>query len=363
MSSPTASWMPRPRAVVGGKRHQEGRVRPDHSHAGLRLLDGPARPAQLLALLGCVDRYHPRPRRRQIPRPVDGARSDRDQRARDGPRRFGEHTVPDVFAVDKAIEEYHLMYATRPPGEHHPAARKQKTSPLYARLDAKGAQWEEVYGWERPQYFGEPGVRTFKRSNAFPIVAAGSTGEHARRHRRSHGVRQIRSHGRRCCNAARPGQRQQDPGYGRWPAPRAHAHRTRRYRVRDDDHRLGEGRYYLNSAIMATTHDEDWLNHHILDGEDVTVHQRHRSAASWPSPALAAVMCSRRTDADLHAPAFRWLTARGDHRRRCGSRRCASYVGELGWEFTWPSRTCPPSTARWWPPVSRTDWCTSARTP
>ena len=71
------------------------------------------------------------------------------------PRRFGEHTGPrSVFAVDKAIEEYHLMYATRPPGEHHPAARKQKTSPLYARLDAKGAQWEEVYGWERPQYFG-----------------------------------------------------------------------------------------------------------------------------------------------------------------------------------------------------------------
>ncbi|MCP3989763.1 MAG: FAD-dependent oxidoreductase, partial [Actinomycetia bacterium] len=65
------------------------------------------------------------------------------------PRRFGDHTGPkSVFAIEKAIEEYHEMYQVRPPGQNLPAARKQKVNPIYDRLDALGAQWQEVYGWE-----------------------------------------------------------------------------------------------------------------------------------------------------------------------------------------------------------------------
>ena len=51
------------------------------------------------------------------------------------------------------------------------AARCQKVNPIYGRLDALGAQWQEVYGWERPQYFGEPERHSFRRSNAFDFVA------------------------------------------------------------------------------------------------------------------------------------------------------------------------------------------------
>ena len=71
------------------------------------------------------------------------------------PRRFGDHTGPkSQFALDKAIDEYHEMYQVRLPGEQaSPPAGPVKTTPLWGRFDAMVAQWQEIYGWERPQYF------------------------------------------------------------------------------------------------------------------------------------------------------------------------------------------------------------------
>ena len=253
------------------------------------------------------------------------------------PRRFGEHTGPrSVFAVDKAIEEYHLMYATRPPGEHHPAARKQKTSPLYARLDAKGAQWEEVYGWERPQYFGEPEVHTFKRSNAFPIVAAEVTGTRERV-----GIADLTAFAKFEVTGADAATLLDRVSANKIPAADGGMRLVHMLTELGGIEcemtitRLGKDRYYLNSAIMATTHDEDWLNHHILDGEDVTVTNvtDQRGIVALTGPRSRDVL-ETLTDADLHAPAFRWLTAR--EITVAGVDLTAlrvSYVGELGWEL------------------------------
>ena len=99
--------------------------------------------------------------------------------------------------------------------------------------------------------------------------------------------------------------------------------------------RLGEGRYYLNSAIMGTTHDEDWLNGHIAEGEDVTVTNvtDQLGILAITGPRSRDVL-ETLTDADLHAPAFRWLTAQ--EITVAGVELTAlrvSYVGELGWEL------------------------------
>ncbi len=81
------------------------------------------------------------------------------------------HRPKGAFAYEKAIEEYHEMYQARLPGEIPPGGpQSQKTTPIYDTLDALGAQWQEVYGWERPQYFGEPEQHSFLRSNAFDVV-------------------------------------------------------------------------------------------------------------------------------------------------------------------------------------------------
>ncbi|MDG2262935.1 MAG: aminomethyltransferase family protein, partial [Actinomycetota bacterium] len=102
--------------------------------------------------------------------------------------------------------------------------------------------------------------------------------------------------------------------------------------------RFAPDRFYLNSAIMGTTHDEDWLNDHIVSGEDVTV------TDVTDSTGLLGVTGPRSrdllrtlTDADLSNGSFRWLTGQEIEIAgiRCKALR-VSYVGELGWELHMP---------------------------
>ena len=88
------------------------------------------------------------------------------------PRRFGPY-APGDFTHAKAIDEYHEMYQVRMPGEYREAGRPVKRTPLYDTLTAKGAQFQEIYGWERARYFspgGEPEEYSFRRSSAFGPV-------------------------------------------------------------------------------------------------------------------------------------------------------------------------------------------------
>ena len=253
-------------------------------------------------------------------------------------RGAGEHTGPrSVFAVDKAIEEY---LSCTPAAKVGTIDAATKTSPLYARLDAKGAQWEEVYGWERPQYFDDPGVhlRGATRSRSSPQ----------------------RSTERANASASPISRRSPIQVTGADAATLLDRVSANKIRLRTvacastrmltelggiecemTIARLGEGRYYLNSAIMATTHDEDWLNHHILDGEDVTIANVTDQRGIVAITGLAAVMCSRRLPTRICAPAFRWRRPErspspvGSH-KRCASPTSANSAGN----FTWPSRTC-----------------------
>lgn len=256
------------------------------------------------------------------------------------PRRFGTHTGPQSeFAVEKAIEEYHLMYATRPPGEYHPAARKQKTNPLYDRLDVLGAQWQEVYGWERPQYFGEPEQHTFLRSNAFDIVAAEVAGTRERV-----GIADLTAFAKFEVSGADAAALLDRVSANKIPAKDGG---MRLVHMLTDlggiecemtITRFAEDRFYLNSAIMGTTHDEDWLNDHILDGEDVTVTDvtDANGILAVTGPRSRDVLAAL-TDADLHAPAFRWLTAQEITVAGVPTKALrVSYVGELGWELHMP---------------------------
>ncbi|MEM9202528.1 MAG: FAD-dependent oxidoreductase [Actinomycetota bacterium] len=253
------------------------------------------------------------------------------------PRRFGDHAgASKQFAVDKAIEEYHLMYATRPPGEHHPAARKQKVNPLYDALDAKGAQWEEVFGWERPQYYGETETHSFHHSNAFDIV-----GDEVRGTRERVGIADLTAFAKFEVTGADAEKLLDRVSANKVPGKDGGMRLVHMLTSLGGIEcemtitRLGEGRYYLNSAIMGTTHDEDWLNHHIEPGEDVTVTNLTdtHGILAVTGPRSRDVL-ETLTDADLHAPAFRWLTAQEITVAGVDLKALrVSYVGELGWEL------------------------------
>ena len=68
------------------------------------------------------------------------------------PRRFTEYANVEYTAL-KSIEDYQNEFRFHMPHEHRPAGRFAKTTALYDRLTALGAEWGVVNGWERATYF------------------------------------------------------------------------------------------------------------------------------------------------------------------------------------------------------------------
>jgi hypothetical protein len=91
------------------------------------------------------------------------------------PRRFGPYATKD-WQVIKAKEDYCLRHEIPFPHFNRLAGRPVKPSPLYERLKAKGAVFEEVYGHERPRWFARDGIEQrdhygFRRTPVHEMVA------------------------------------------------------------------------------------------------------------------------------------------------------------------------------------------------
>ena len=256
------------------------------------------------------------------------------------PRRFGDYCGPTGrYAIEKAIDEFHEMYATRLPGEQRFAGRPQKTDPVYDRLDARQAQWMEIFGWERPQYYGEPEDHTFRRSNAFDIVGA-----ECRATRERAGIADLTAFSKFEVTGADAGALLDRLTANRMPAADGGMRLTHLLtelggiETEMTITRLAPDRFYLNSAVAGEFHDRDWLAHHVADGEDVTVVDRtdDMGILAVAGPQSRRIL-AQLTDAELESPGFRWLTGRQIDVAgvRCLALR-VSYVGELGWELHHP---------------------------
>ncbi|MEL6478164.1 MAG: FAD-dependent oxidoreductase [Pseudomonadota bacterium] len=83
------------------------------------------------------------------------------------PRRYGRW-VNREYAARKNEECYSHVYILHHPDEERGACRPLRTAPCYDRVKAKGAQFGQVNGWERPNYYGPEGFddhasRSFRR--------------------------------------------------------------------------------------------------------------------------------------------------------------------------------------------------------
>nr|WP_285673577.1 hypothetical protein [Limibaculum sp. NKW23] len=56
------------------------------------------------------------------------------------------------YTALKAVEDYRHQFRWHMPHEHRPAGRPAKTPPLYPLLQAKGAAFGVVNGWERTSF-------------------------------------------------------------------------------------------------------------------------------------------------------------------------------------------------------------------
>ena len=92
------------------------------------------------------------------------------------PRRYGRWVNREYAAV-KNEEAYEHVYILHHPDEERPAARPLKTAPCYDRMKAAGAQFGQVNGWERPNYFAPQGfddhaARSFRRGGWWGFAEA-----------------------------------------------------------------------------------------------------------------------------------------------------------------------------------------------
>jgi dimethylglycine dehydrogenase len=90
--------------------------------------------------------------------------------------RFGVFATPTYTNI-KVQENYRRRFRLLYPNEEMPAARPFRRTPVYDRLEAKGAVFGANFGLENALWFAPPGVEpveepTYRRSNAFPHVRA-----------------------------------------------------------------------------------------------------------------------------------------------------------------------------------------------
>ncbi len=257
------------------------------------------------------------------------------------PRRFGSF-ADKVYTRAKAHQGYTHMYLLRLPGEERPAGRPARTSPLYKKLQAKGAVYTEAIGWERPRWFSLDGRKeewSFRRSNVFEVVA-----DECRAVRERVGVLDLSSFTKHDVTgpdaeaflnrvlANRVSRR--EGGIVLAHGLTSTGHIDSEYTVT----RLDDEGFYLLSAAAAERRNTDQLNLNKEDDEQVTIKNITEELGTL---VLAGPRCrellNKISSADLSNEHFPWLTGKKVEVAGVTMRALRiNYVGELGWELHMP---------------------------
>jgi len=87
-------------------------------------------------------------------------------------RRVMPHQGNETYLRGRVCEALSRSYSMHWPYQQYESSRDQRCSPVHAALKARGACFGEVAGWERPNWFAQPGEEpryrySYKRSNWF----------------------------------------------------------------------------------------------------------------------------------------------------------------------------------------------------
>ncbi|KIC23582.1 MULTISPECIES: FAD-dependent oxidoreductase [unclassified Leisingera] len=257
------------------------------------------------------------------------------------PRRFGSYADKD-WQVIKAKEDYCLRHEVPFPHFNRLAGRPVKPSPLHETLKAKGAVFEEVYGFERPRWFAK-GIEqrdyySFRRTPADGMVAA-----EVKAVRERVGIMDVTAFTKVLIEGPEAYALLDRLTANRMPQKTGSITLThmlnRRGRIELETTivRMAEDRFYLVCAAFFEQRLLDHLAAH-RDGADVTITALSDSwgALSLNGPNSRDVLGAC-TDTPLDNTSFRWLSAQ--QITVAGHTVWAfrmSYAGELGWELHMP---------------------------
>jgi len=271
------------------------------------------------------------------------------------PRRYGDWMTTE-YAARKNEECYEHVYILHHPDEEREACRPLRTAPAYDRQKAAGAQFGQVNGWERANYYGpqdapesfDHDARSFRRGGWWQYAKA-----EAEAVREGAGLfdatpftkHLVRGPGATAfldhftCNRL--------PKVGRinltYALTSAGTTRTEYTIVR-----LAENEYYLVSAGAWTAYDGDFLRKAAEDfiaagGGWIDIHDvtNQWGVFAIAGPKSRDVLRGIVRDADpataLGNKRFPWLSMRQIELGMCPVRAIrVAYTGELGWELHHP---------------------------
>ena len=254
------------------------------------------------------------------------------------PRRYtGFVTRPYVTA--KAIELYQNEYAIGFPVEERPAGRPVKTSPVYARLAARGAAFGARNGWERATWFPRSaaeakGSLTFRRPHWFAAVAEECAAVASRV-----GIADLPGFSRFELRGGAAAEWLDGLIAGRVPKPGRLSLAyilTERGGVLSEMTvtRLAPDRFWLIGASTAEWHDRDRLLASPLPAGTVLEPVTERYTTLVLAGPRSREVLAKLSEADLSSSAFPWLSCREIMLGAIPATALrVNYVGELGFEL------------------------------
>jgi dimethylglycine dehydrogenase len=270
------------------------------------------------------------------------------------PKRYGSWMTTE-YASRKNEECYDHVFILHHPDEEREAARPLRTSPAYDRQKARGAQFGQVNGWERPIYYGplnapadfDHHTRSFRRGGWWQYAV-----EEAKAVRQGVGIVDATAFTKHIVKG--PGASafldwftcNKLPKVGRINLTYAlndHGTTQSEYTIV----RMSENEYYLVSAGAWTDYDGDFLKEAVEDKEaEFGRIEVQNVTTQWGVFALAgprsrdllkAVIRDADPDTALSNKRFPWLSARRIELGMCPVEAIrVAYTGELGWELHHP---------------------------
>ena len=270
------------------------------------------------------------------------------------PKRYGTWMTTE-YAARKNEECYDHVYVLHHPDEERPACRPLKTAPSYDRMKARGAQFGQVNGWERPNYFGpldasdnfDHDARSFRRGGWWKYAV-----EEAKAIRNGVGMIDATAFTKHLLTG--PGATafldwfttNKLPKVGRinltYALTGAGTTRTEYTIVRN-----AQNSYTLISAGAWQAYDADYLRKAIEDKEaefgrlNLTDITSQYGVFALAGPKSRDVLAGLIRDADptsaLSNKRFPWLSAHQIELKMCPVNAIrVAYTGELGWELHHP---------------------------
>jgi len=246
------------------------------------------------------------------------------------------------YAIIKSTDQYRRMYVTPLPNESIEVGRPIKKTPIYSKLKNSGAMYLDSFGWEKPTWFAESGMKeeySFKRSNAFTYVQ-----KECENVQNNVGVLDLSTFAKYEISGKDSEKFLERLCANRIPKKDGSIILTHmlnsKGRIQSEltITRFPNNLFYVLSSTASEIRDFDWFNRHLYAKEEVNIKNvtKDYGVLVLAGPKSRTVL-SQITSQNLNNNDFPWLKGKEILIDKIPVRALrVNYVGELGWELHHP---------------------------